>query len=69
MRVERIIPGEYRVQLDHMVGEYIWIFRRGRKWEWTVGGYGGYNEWLMGANGPFASKKEAIKDVIATYKN
>jgi len=68
MRVERIIPGEYRVQLDHMVGGYVWIFREGKgRWSWTIGGYGSYNQWLTDTYGPFPTLRAALKDVVRSY--
>lgn len=66
MKFERIRPGEYRAQLLRP-GQFVWLVRDGRQWYWFQGGYDGYPDWDFG-NGPFATRKLAIADVIATYR-
>jgi len=69
MKVERVLPGEYRVELYNRDG-YIWVVREGRgrgKWYWYPGGYAGYDHiaaWETGGYaGPFTSLRKALADV------
>jgi hypothetical protein len=72
MRFERVRPGEYRAPGKYP-GDYIWVVREGsRRWYWFVGGYSGFDWWAVwevGPEGPFTTKREALKDVIRKVLN
>jgi hypothetical protein len=68
MKFERVRSGEYRSQLRG--GTYIWVSREGRHtWVWCLGGRDGYNMWETDNNGPFPTKREAIKDASRNYQD
>jgi hypothetical protein len=73
MKVERVFPGAYRVQLEHMVGEYVWVVKRRNKWFWYIWDYEGnnlYYAWAAGDyEGPFNSMKKALCDAIKQLQN
>jgi len=69
MKLERILPGEYRAQREDSMGIiHIWVFRRRRKWYWTTGGYSGFNEWLVEPKGPFSTRRHAVTHAIEYFK-
>lgn len=64
MKFERVLPGEYRAQRDR--GAYVWVFRLGRRWFWSVGTYSDHPG-VWDCIGPFTSKKRAVKDAVANF--
>ncbi len=68
MKFEKVRAGEYRAQLK--AGGYVWVFREGRRWVWCLGGYdSNMGAWETDNNGPFATRREAMKDAIDNYEN
>lgn len=68
MKFERVRSGEYRAQVKD--GVFIWVLREDRHWVWFLCGYDTkLGVWETDNVGPFASRKEAIKDAVDNYEN
>lgn len=68
MKVERVLPGQYRIKLYNKIGVYAWIIREKRRWFWLLGDYNGYDRFFAwetgGEHGPFPSRRQTIADAI-----
>lgn len=69
MTFEKVRAGEYCAPVRD--GVTLWVVREGRKWVWFLGGYDplGGGAWETDNIGPFATRKEAIADALATYED
>jgi len=66
MKLEKILPGEYRARLGAF---YVWILRDGHhQWWWCLGGREPHQIVWGTDNGPFPTMRMAIADAIANYE-